>query len=177
MLSRLGSFPIAEYAGPVFFEPGMVALGDDFVFSDPKRGELRIISAGGQLRRIIRLGEGPPRLSDDEWRRRVLGMLPQGAPAEQRERFLSRTMPLKPASMPVFGRIRVDWQRRIWIQDPDERRRWFVLTPFGAILGSVDIPQGELAGFVDGALVVHHRDADGAPHLRLHRVLTGARGR
>jgi hypothetical protein len=167
-LSSLGAFERGSFAGPISFEPSVVPMGDGFLFADPRRGELQVRSATGRVQRIIRTRERRAGPSEAEWEQRVLGMLPRGSSEEQRKTLMTRIMPLRPASMPLFGRVRVDAAGRIWIQDAEARRMYMVLSPTGALLGQVEIPEGDLANFLPDQVVILYRDEDGTPYLRIH---------
>lgn len=132
VVRQLGELPVEMYAGPIQREPSIVPNGDELVVGDAKTYEVRVQSMTGRVRRILRVTEGPRRITDDEWRKGVESMVPLGTPELKRALLVARIMARRrPATLPPYRRVRVDPARRIWIGDYQNPRLWAVFDSSG----------------------------------------------
>ena len=85
-------------------------------------------------------------------------------------------MARKPSAYPAHYRVRVDPSGRIWVQDYESRGSFTVLDSTGVLLGRFVLPgsgvlsRKELVGVAADHVVVLDEDADGAMHLRFHKI-------
>jgi hypothetical protein len=175
VVRTLGRLPSPEYTGTIAFEVSIVPAGEDLYVADGRRLEVRVLDRAGRLKWVLRSSEPPKAITDDDWRRQAESSVPSGMPAAQRERQIAMMMSMKrPATYPVFRRMRVDPLRRIWVDDYQDRRSWTVFDSSGVLLGRLLLPWDDaagarLAGIERDHIIVLRTDADGAAHLSFHR--------
>jgi hypothetical protein len=104
-------------------------------------------------------------------------MIPRSLPPAQRNTQLTRILAApRPAAFPAFGRVRVDPADRIWIEDYTTGSLWNVFDSAGKFLGKLTLPRydgaaTELVALERDAVVLMHRDKDGAKRLSFVRLL------
>ena len=179
-IQSLGKLGTPKYAGPIFFEPSVVAYGSQVFVGDPERYEIRVLNLSGHLTRLIRVKDAPRLVTDEEWRRMIDATVPPNQPPSvNRAAVIARLTARKPKAFPAFQRVRVDPKGRIWIGDYENRRVWTILDSTGVFIGRLEVPSRsswqntELVGIEadDEAeyIVVLGRDPNGAPILSFHR--------
>ncbi len=178
LVRELGRLPSDLLRLPLHFEAAIVLTSDGLVVGDAKSLELRFQSFDGRLRRILRVAELPPSVSDKVWDSLANATIPRNVSATQRRDRLSHMNRLpRPARFPAFSSVRMDGRGRLWVGDYSNRRKWTVFDAMGTLLGTVELPwpasrYTELAGLGRDHMVVRRIDADGAMHLSFHRLLS-----
>jgi hypothetical protein len=126
--------------------PSAAAAADGFVLTPGRTAELRVYTADGTLRRIIRVDRTPDPLPRPEFdafvEERIEAATPEMQP-ELRRRYTA--MPL-PAAYPIYTSLLVDDAGRIWARrfsrQAQEPVAWSVFDPSGRALGTVTMPAG-----------------------------------
>lgn len=100
--------------------PASCLTATNLVAGEAKTYEVRVPSLTRRLRRVLRVTEGPRRITDDEWRRGVESMLPLGTPELKRAllvaRIMARQRPADASGISTHARrpraAHVDWGLR-----------------------------------------------------------------
>ncbi len=174
LIRSLGQHPrpgVGSYAPTPWFvssqEELTVGVGDRF--------ELQVFDAGGRLRRVTRLVEVQPPVTDREWEEEVKAAVPLNASPATAERIRASRRARRPARYPSHSEIRRDALGRLWVADYGTDQFWTVVDSGGFIIGRFSVPgaglsRTGLAGFGRDYLVVRSFDSDGAPFLAFHRI-------
>ena len=129
--------------------------------------ELAIHGADGRLQRLVRRPHQPqPVTPAIVAAHRAIEALPPAA----------ESLASVPATAPAYDRVLTDPEGYLWVldfaADPSAARHWSVFDPDGRWLGTVDTPAGfRLEAASRDEAVGLWRDADGAEHLRVYRIL------
>lgn len=149
-----------------------VATGDAYEVAvyEPKRG----------LRSVYRAERRPlpvTRQDEDAYRRSLVTLGGDAQARAQAERLLESVS--FPSEMPPLSGLEVDSAGYVWVKEPEKPgdtapAAWTVLSPGGAVLGTVRLPRGlnvrQIGGdWVLGIVV----DADEVEHVRLYRLERG----
>lgn len=168
----LGLLPADAYFGPVIREAVSIPYLNGFLTADAREFEFAILGSSAKLRRRVRVLTPPHVIDDEEWRSIAMSTVPLNATRAERDRQLASfsTVP-RPKAYPAFRRVHVDPDGRIWVEDYKDWRKLTVFDSIGSMLGTVVLPlapgaRAELVRAERDELIVLHRDALGAPHLR-----------
>ncbi len=148
--------------------------GDDVVFGYSQRAELRVVSTGGELKRILRWHAPPDPITAEEKRRwnedqRV---------GETGRRLQLSDIPWLPEHKAFFDDLLADDEGNIWaraLPPPDPAREgWTVLSSAGRWLGAIEMPEGfSLSQVARGRVYGIHRDELGVRTARVYRLDQG----
>ena len=148
--------------------------GDDVAFGYSQRAELRVVSTGGELKRILRWHAPPDPVTAEEKRRwnedqRV---------GETGRRLQLSDIPWLPEHKAFFDDLLADDEGNIWVRalaPPDPApERWTVLSSRGRWLGVVQMPDGfSLSQVARGRVYGVHRDELGVRTARVYRLDQG----
>ena len=148
--------------------------GDDLVFGYSQRAELRVVTAAGAPKRILRWHATPGPITAEERRRWN---------EEQRVGESGRLVqlddfPWLPEHKAFLDRMKADDMGNLWVRalpppDPSPER-WTVLSAAGRWLGTVRMPDGfALSTVARGRVYGIHRDELGVRTVRVHRLDQG----
>lgn len=148
--------------------------GDNLVFGDSQRTELRVVGPGGELQRILRWHAAPDPITSEEKRQwdedqRV---------GESGRRIQLSDFPWLPEHKAFFDKLRADDGGNIWARIPPPPdpapERWTVLSAGGRWLGAVELPDGfALSTVARGRVYGVHRDELGIATARVYRLHRG----
>lgn len=153
----------------------ILAAGDDLVYGNSQRAELRVVDPGGELRRILRWHATPDPITSEEKRQWDED---QVAGRESGRRIQLGDFPWLPEHKAFFDKLKADEQGNIWARDlrpPDPApERWTVLDAAGRWLGTVRMPDGfALSTVARGRVYGVHRDELGVATARVYRLDRG----
>ena len=157
---------------PVY--PILVA-GDNLVFGNSQRAELRVVDPSGELLRILRWHATPDPITSEEKRR---WNEEQEVGRESGRRVQLSDYPWLPENKAFFDRLKADDEGNLWVRalaPPDPApERWTVLSADGRWLGVVRMPEGfSLSQVARGRVYGIHRDELGVRTVRMHRLDQG----
>ena len=146
--------------------------GDDLVFGYSQQAELRVVSPGGEVKRILRWHATPEPVTSEEMRRWDED---QPVGRESGRRVQLSDFPWLPEHKAFFDKLKADDEGNIWARafpppDPSPER-WTVLSSAGRWLGVVQMPDGfSLSQVARGRVYGVHRDELGVATARVYRV-------
>ena len=118
--------------------------GNDFVVGTQDAAEVRVYESQGELRRIIRTGTPPQRITP-ELIDRYLNLQLASLPAEQRPSARANQLAIiKAEVVPPYGRLAVDRSGNLWLQDYPalaDDQRWTIFDPEGARIARLVLPR------------------------------------
>ena len=149
--------------------------GDDLVFGYSQRAELRVVSSGGELKRILRWHATPDPITSEEKRQ---WDEEQEVGRESGRRVQLSDYPWLPDHKAFFDKLKADDQGNLWARDlppPDPSpERWTVLSAEGRWLGVVQMPDGfTLSTVARGRVYGVHRDELRIATARVYRLERG----
>lgn len=152
----------------------ILVAGDNLVFGNSQRAELRVVGPAGELQRILRWHAAPDPITSEEKRQwdedqRV---------GESGRRVQLSDYPWLPEHKAFFDKLKVDDRGNIWVRalsPPDPApERWTVLSAGGRWLGVVEMPDGfALSTVARGRVYGVHRDELGIATARVYRLHRG----
>ncbi len=189
----LGEFPSQGFDLVSQFDAAIVAAGERLYYGDGWPSELKIYSSAGRLLSIVRSADPERRITEADVDRRLGSMVFPGMTPSQRAAQISRirarrrTSPVR-TTWPAYAGVHVDAAGGLWIQDyrlsypaPDV---WTAFDRTGRLVGRLVLPIPEkdglpleVIGFGAGDVLVRRRDADGASHLTVYRIVRTERAR
>jgi hypothetical protein len=163
-----------------------VARGNRLYLATPDRFEVRAFDPSGQLKEIIRTSDPlVPMTADDKSRMplRIVAGQSSGLDREaQRKRAIADS---KIKYWPTLGRMLVDADNRIWIQDwtpsddPTWPQGWTAFDSSGTLLGRLMIPAARskvlrhyVVHFGKNEVFLYRIDEDGAAHYTAYPILS-----
>jgi hypothetical protein len=172
----------------VSVSPTFIVRGTHLYVGDPRASEVRIYDQNGKLTGIIRTDDPIAKTTASE----QAAMMPQAYPMSSDQSIMDRfkerlrTTP-RPGEWPSYGRIAVDPEGRLWIQDYQKARTdpvlWTAFDASGRLLGKLSFPpstkpsDARLVDFTSGGVQVRREDSDGAPHLTIYPLVPVRGGR
>lgn len=151
--------------------------GNEIVYGDQERYELRMYGAGGTLQRVTRRTDVGLSLMDEAYRAAVEERV-RAAPEPARPglRRLYESVP-PPATRPAYARLLVDPHDALWVQDwsvDGEATGWSVFDSTGAWQGVVTFPPRFRPTHIRSAEVVGvWQDELDVEHVRVHGLDRG----
>jgi hypothetical protein len=156
----LGQFPgnervvrIAESGGtitsiqiltpPFAKTPSFVTRGNDLIVGTQDAAEVRVYGPHGALRRIVRTGAAPQRVTSEvieEYMKRRLARLPPEERAAVRKGVLAT---LTAELVPPYGAVAPDRSGNLWVQDYPgltDDQRWTIYDADGALTARIVLP-------------------------------------
>jgi hypothetical protein len=162
--------------------PTFAAHGMHLYVGDPRTSEVRIYDPSGKLTGIVRTDDPVARTTAAE----QAAMMPLASPMTSDQSIMDRfkerlrTTP-RPTEWPAFGRIEVDPDGRLWIEDYKKVRSdpdvWTAFDAAGRLLGKLSMPAAtkpsdpRLLGFTSGGAEIRRLDDDGAAHLTTYPLV------
>ncbi len=148
---------------------------DTFVYvTNPDEATITLRDRSGRFVRQLVWAVPRDPVTDDNIPDRF-GMVPGGATGDELKAWWDRVRGMKRMDdWPAFAQVAADADGRLWVieryDEPEDMRQYWVVTRTGRVLAKVRFPFGhdhfvQLLGFVEGGIVIQHRDADGAPHF------------
>ena len=152
----------------------ILAAGDNLVFGNSQRAELRVVDPGGTLQRILRWHAAPDPITSEEKRQWDED---QEVGRESGRRVQLSDYPWLPEHKAFFDKLLVDDEENLWVRalpPPGAApQRWTVLSAEGQWLGVVRMPDGfSLSQVARGRVYGVHRDELGVATVRVYRLLT-----
>ena len=148
--------------------------GDDLVFGYSQRAELRVVTAAGAPKRILRWHATPgPITAEERQRWNEEQRVGESGRLVQLDDF-----PWLPEHKAFLDRMKADDMGNLWVRalpppDPSPER-WTVLSAAGRWLGTVRMPDGfALSTVARGRVYGIHRDELGVRTVRVHRLDQG----
>ncbi len=135
----------AVMSAPLFAHHLSAVAGADEIFIGDQEGyEIRVYSADGGLRRLIRIPDLELRLTDEEIEAAVARRL-AAEPADRRTTLRAHLESMEvPETRPAYRRMLVDRQGVLWVEDyvpnPGETVSWRVFDADGRLLDRVEAP-------------------------------------
>jgi hypothetical protein len=167
-IADLGKFPVPDYKSDIIREVSIEHTADRIYVGDAKTFEVREQTLDGRLLRILRVAYTPKPVPSNAQPDFVCveGCATNAPPTAL------------PKTYPVYGRVRADVARRIWIQSYEPRNSWLVFDSTFAFKGILSLPRDdkgspteELVGMEKDHVVILRYDKDGAPILAFHRIV------
>ena len=162
--------PFIRYAPWTAYVSPIRGMGDDLVFGYSQRAELRVVSPGGELKRILRWRATPDPITPEERRRWDEA---QEVGRESGRRVQLSDFPWLPEHKAFFDKLKADDEGNLWaraLPPPDPSpERWTVLSSEGRWLGVVQMPGGfTLSQVARGRVYGVHRDEMGVATARVY---------
>jgi len=175
IVGTLGDFWPGAFNAYVIPQVGVAAAGREFYVGDPRASEVKVLDRDGKLVRIVRTDDPiakVTRAEADALRPLAVGV-GQGANPDP-DRFP------KPSVWPSYGRIAVDPDGRLWVEDTEHGRDlpdgWTAFTRSGIMIGRVILPphpnraDPRFVSFTEGGVQLRREDADGAVHISTYTL-------
>jgi hypothetical protein len=165
LAAQFGLVPVESLDGTIQ-QVGNIAASRDRVFvGNGNTPEYRVYSGSGELLQIVRWKAQPKRVTPAMRQAAIRGGAIPGP--DQRESF------------PFYKTIRPAPGNAVWVQDysiPPAPVGYTVFDGNGSLIGRVELPgkmtRAGAVGWVGiDRVLLTWRDADGAPHLTLHRLV------
>jgi hypothetical protein len=198
VLDTLGAFPGVErvlqveedrgrinsveiFTPPFAKAPSFVTAGNDLIVGTQDAAEVRVFDYQGALRRIIRTGTVPQRVTPelmDVYLQRQLASVP----AERQQAVREGQMAILTAEVvPPYGALLVDRAGNLWMQDYPgltDDQRWTVFDADGSRVARITLPL-RFTLYDIGSDWVLGRELDDldVEHVRLYDIETSARAR
>jgi hypothetical protein len=165
-------------------ENATATAGQRFYAGLPNASQVTAYGTSGKPVLIIRYADKPEKITDSDALKRMSYAMPAGggnpteadvaaAKARGLERWKSGP---HPEYWPTHGRIHVDDQGRLWVNQYQKDTKaldvWVAFAVDGRMIGKLVLPAGrkEVIGFGTNAILVRTSDSDGAAHLELHSI-------
>jgi hypothetical protein len=193
VLDTLGRFPGAEsyvktdgeqvMGGPLALGrvSQAVVSGDFFYYGSSDSYEIRRYAKHGTLDRVIRRAHSnlPVTPEDTELyiEQQIEEWGEEGLPRQALE-LMFADMPF-PEKMPAYREFRVDAEGNLWVQEylrpSDDRPRWTVFDPEGAMLGEIEMPpRFEMFQIGSDFVLGLWRDDLDIEHVRIYELVKGS---
>ncbi len=158
------------------------AWGQRIYIADPRTNEVKAYNPQGKLVALIRTADAMEKTTASE----QAAMMPMVAPATTDQAILDRfkervrTEP-HPAEWPSYGRMLIDPDGRVWLEDYARDRTaprlWTGFDASGRMIGRFTMPATQKNGdprvdsFTSGGVLILHDDSDGAHHLTTYALV------
>ncbi len=175
-VAPIGELPASVSAGLLVWQPWVAWSGEELVVARARNFELSWRYPDGRVRQIVRLSRRVERISDAQWQRVLADAIPAGSSSSNRKLVMQVMGPKPEAAFPAHGRIVIDPQRRVWVEDFANPSSLTVFAYDGSLMGRIQLRS--IPGSIRPALVsagvnhiqVREQDADGFIHLRFYRL-------
>lgn len=182
VVGTAGDYSTGKYDMFVSLWPTFIVHGSHLYVGDPTASEVRLFDKAGKLKTIVRTDDPPAKTTAAE----QAAMMPMVSPVSDdqsiMDRFKERVRSTpRPAEWPSLGKIAVDPDGRLWIQDYKKARSdadaWTAFDASGRMLGRLTFPPSAKFGdprivdFTSGGVQVERQDSDGARHLTIYPLI------
>ena len=159
--------------------------GQRFYHGLPDASQITAYTVTGKPVLMIRYADKAERITDADAMKRTGYAMPAGGGGPPTEAQVAAAKAAAVARWksgphaafwPTHGRIHVDDQGRLWVnqyrKDLKAPDVWVALAPDGQMIGKLVLPTGikEVIGFAKHGILVRTSDSDGAAHLELHSI-------
>jgi hypothetical protein len=172
---RNGGFSV--FSVPMPRTTDIVAHGSSILVGDTDRAEIRVLSASGEPRMLVRWHSRPRAITEpDIASARAQALAEESSESERTEVERMFAQIDMPPTMPAFGALRVDTAGNLWVMDyrtdwDEGDVSWSVFDPDGAMIAHLSMPGGFMPTHIgdDFVLGIATDELD-VEHVKLYRL-------